>query len=317
MKNNPENHGKKTAWIIIIIVLIVLGLMSVLIAGIIGMFLGISGPDESPAIGNVAVIAVEGQLLTSSTSSLTSKAAISSDIVKLIEKAAKDSGVKAIVLAVNSPGGSAVASDEISEAVRAAALKNKTTVAWIRDIGTSGAYWVASSTEHIIAHPASFTGSIGVISSYVEVDKLMNDYNVTYRRLVAGKYKDIGTPFKEMTPEEYAIFQQSLDEMHALFINKVAENRKLSPESVRAIATGQFYTGMKAKELGLVDELGGKKEVENYLKAKLKTDIKFAEFKKPKTFFERLADSFSEHGFQVGMGLAQGIKEENNIKVQI
>ncbi|MBI3883795.1 MAG: signal peptide peptidase SppA [Sphingobacteriales bacterium] len=166
---------------------------------------------------------------------------------------------------INSPGGSAVASEEIANAVKKA---NKTTVAWIREIGTSGAYWVASSSGHIVANRVSITGSIGVIASYLEFPGLLEHYNITYQRLVSGKYKDIGSPFKEMTPEEKAIFQQNLDTIRDYFVSEVAKNREMSKKDVDKIANGVFYLGAQAKELGLIDELGGKDEAINYIEKK-------------------------------------------------
>lgn len=308
-----QKQPSRTPWLTIILVLVVLSIFSVIIAGAIGLFLGV-GSTETVKIGNVAVIPVEGPIVTTSGAGLGKREVVSDDIIRLIEKAEKDTTIKAIVFAINSPGGSPVASDEIAAAIK---TTNKTSVGWIRDLGASGAFWIATATDHVIANPASFTGSIGVIGSYLEFGNFLSDYNVTYRRLTAGKYKDMGSPFKTMTPEEQALFQQSLDELHTGFINAVAENRKLSPDVVRNLATGQFYTGLQAKNLGLVDELGGRKEVVAYLKQQLKTDITLVPFKKPKSFFERLAESFSNTGFSVGQGIGEGLKGEADTKVMV
>lgn len=309
-----QKQPSRTPWLTIILVLVVLSIFSVIIAGGIGLFLGAGSAAETVKIGNVAVIPVEGPIVTTPSAGLGKREVISDDIIRLIEKAEKDTTIKAIVFAINSPGGSPVASDEIAAAIK---TTNKTSVGWIRDLGASGAFWIATATDHVIANPASFTGSIGVIGSYLEFGNFLSDYNVTYRRLTAGKYKDMGSPFKTMTPEEQALFQQSLDELHTGFINAVAENRKLSPETVRNLATGQFYTGLQAKNLGLVDELGGRKEVVAYLKQQLKTDITLVPFKKPKSFFERLAESFSNTGFSVGQGIGESLKGEADTKVTV
>lgn len=309
-----QKQSSRTPWLTIILVLVVLSIFSVIIAGAIGLFLGVGSASESVKIGNVAVIPVEGPIVTTQSTGLGQRESVSDDVIALIEKAKKDASIKAIVFAINSPGGSPVASDEIATAITSA---NKTTVAWIRDLGASGAFWIATATDHIVANPASFTGSIGVIGSYLEFGNFLADYNVTYRRLTAGKYKDMGSPFKTMTPEEQQLFQQSLDELHTGFINAVAENRKLPAETVRTLATGQFYTGLQAKKLGLVDELGGKKEVEAYLKQQLKTDITFVPFKKPKSFFERIAESFSNTGFSVGQGIGASLKDETDVKATV
>ncbi len=307
-----KQQSSRAPWLTIIVVLVLLGFFSVLIAGVMGVFLGVS--TDPVKTGNVAVIPVEGVLMTTKAPGFQTKGAISGSIVKLIEKAGKDKNIKAVVLAINTPGGSAVASDEIGEAIDDL---NKTSIAWIRDMGTSGGYWVASATDHIIAHPASFTGSIGVIGSYLEFGDLLDDHNVTYRRLVAGRLKDMGTPFKTMTPEEQAVFQQSLDELHGVFIDEIAGNRDMEPGQVRQLATGQFYTGLQAHKHGLVDELGSRKAVKAYVKEAIGEEPKFVTYTKPKSFIERLADGFSDHGFQLGRGFASGMKEEQNMLAKI
>jgi len=310
--HQEKSSSPRWAWITVIIILAVLGLLSMLIAGVIGIFVGAGSSSSSiekvNGVGNVAVIKVEGPIVSTSVPSFGgARAAVSEDIVKLIEKASKDNGIKAIVLAINTPGGSAVASDEISSALNEV---KKPTVAWIKDIGTSGGYWVASSTDYIVAHPASITASIGVIGSYLEFAGFLEDYNVTYRRLVSGKYKDMGHPFKQMTEEEEMIFQQTLDDLHELFIEHVAEGRSMPAESVRTLATGAFMSGKKAYELGLVDQLGGQKEVKAYLQQKLNSTVDFVQYRQPKTFFQTLVEGFSESGFQVGRGIGSSLVEQ-------
>ena len=141
----------------ILAILMILGF----IASVFLSFLGSGGVGSLTA--NVAIIPIEGVITADSSSSFFDKSLSSQDIVELIEKADKNPQIKAIILEINSPGGSAVASEEIADAVK---KTNKTTVAWIREVGASGAYWVASSTDHIVASKASITGSIGVIASF-------------------------------------------------------------------------------------------------------------------------------------------------------
>ena len=165
--------------------------------------------------------------------------------------------IKAILFEINSPGGTAVASEEIVNAVK---KSKKYKVAWIRDQGASGAYWIASAADKIVASPLSITGSIGVLGSYLEFSGLLTRYNITYERMVGGKYKDLGTPYRELTDEERILFQRSIDELHDYFMQDVAKNRDIPENKIREIATGMFYTGKQAKELNLVDVLGGKEE---------------------------------------------------------
>src|SRR3989338_9125423 len=177
---------------------IILGLM--VLSFILAIFLSLFIEEDFENIdGNVAVIEIKGIILAEDADFLFDDGASSTDIAKLIRKANENERIKAIIFEINSPGGSAVASDEIANEIKKV---NKTTVAWIREVGASGGYWVASSTGHIIANRMSITGSIGVIGSYLEFAGLLDKYNVTYRRMALGKYKDMGSPFKEQTQEE-------------------------------------------------------------------------------------------------------------------
>src|SRR3989338_9701266 len=221
----PDSNFRWGYAVFVIILLAVLGFIAV---GIISLFAGVGVESLG---GNVALIPIEGEITGSRDSGLLfgSAVAASPDIIEMIEKADKNPSIKAIIFEINSPGGSAVASQEIADAV---AKTNKTKVAWIREVGASGAYWIASSSDYVVANRASITGSIGVIASYLEFGGFLERYNITYRRLVAGKYKDIGSPLKEMTQEEQAYLQASLDEMKDYFVSEVAKNRNMSKKEV-------------------------------------------------------------------------------------
>lgn len=216
---------------------------------VLGVFISlIAAPLPS---GNIAIITVEGTISGGSYRYMS--VASSPAIVDLIEKAEKNDEIKAIVVEINSGGGSPVGSDEIAMAVKRA---EKPTVAVIREVGASGAYWIASAADKIYANRMSITGSIGVIGDYLEFARLLEDYNITYRMFKSGKYKAMGSPFKEMTGEEADIFQKNVDKIHNFFVEAVAENRNMPEEDVRQIATGEIFLGVEAKEIGLVDELG-------------------------------------------------------------
>ncbi|MBI4983237.1 S49 family peptidase [Candidatus Woesearchaeota archaeon] len=141
--------------------------------------------------GNVALIKIEGVITSDGSSYLGSATVSSPEIINFIQEADQDPKIKAILLEINSPGGSPVASDEIGTAVKRA---KKPTIAVIREVGASGGYWIASAADHIIANRMSITGSIGVYSSYLEFSGLMEKYGIGYERLVAGEHKDTGFP---------------------------------------------------------------------------------------------------------------------------
>ncbi len=271
---------------------------------VIGTFI----PTEL-ATGNVAVIPIEGMIQTEDGSSFM-PGTKSETIVNLIDDALKNDKIKAILLEINSPGGTPVATDEIATAVKEA---NKTTVAVIRESGASGAFWIATAADKIFANRMSVTGSIGVQASRLEFTGLIADYNVTYRKLTAGRLKDAGSIYRNMTPEEQQLFQNILDKLHNEFIKTVAENRHLSEEHVRNLATGFVYLGSEAKELGLVDELGGKKEALKYIEKTLNITAEPVEYSEHKTFFQELTGLTSENFYQIGRGLGSVFSTETKV----
>ncbi len=297
-----DSQNNNFRWGYAVFVLVLLAILGFIVAIIFSFF---SGTDVGSIGGNVALIPIHGEILsTEDSSTIFSDIASSQDIVEMIEKADKNSNIRAIILDINSPGGSAVASEEIAEAVK---KTNKTTVAWIHEVGASGAYWVASSSNYIVANRASITGSIGVIASYLEFPGFLGRYNITYRRLVAGKYKDIGSPFKEMTEEEKTVFQKTLDDLRDYFVSEVAKNRNMNKKDVDKIANGLFYIGSQAKDFGLVDELGGKEEVIRYIEKREGIQADIVEYKKSKSLFDVLSKVMGQQSFNVGQGIGNAL----------
>jgi protease-4 len=206
-----------------------------------------------PARNTIAVIPIEGAILSDfSSSPFSEKTASAKEILDFLDKANQDKSVKGIILEINSPGGSALASKEVVDKVKSI---EKPIVSWIREVGASGAYWIASASDSIIADELSITGSIGVISSYLEFSGLMDEYGVKYEQLTTGRYKDIQSPYKELTLEEKDILMQKLKIIHKTFADDVSKNRK---RDITGLDTGLFYLGKEALDLGLIDSLGGK-----------------------------------------------------------
>ncbi|MBW2984978.1 signal peptide peptidase SppA [Candidatus Woesearchaeota archaeon] len=306
-----KKEETKKPWGLIIFVLVILFLLSMLFAGIISVSTEL---DVELLAGNVALIPVKGVIRADGAGSWGEQTASSTDIVDFIEKANKNPNIKAIILDINSPGGSAVASEEIANAVKEA---NKTTVALIREVGASGAYWIASAADKIVANRMSVTGSIGVFSSYLEFAGFLSDHNVTYQRLVSGKYKDTGSPFKELTEEERGLLQNKLDRIHIYFIERVAENRGLSTEQVESLATGMYYLGIEAKELGLIDVLGGREEAIELIEKELNITAELAKYERKKTWLDVLGEVISQGSFHLGRGISSGLfkTETDNLAV--
>ncbi|MBN1544814.1 signal peptide peptidase SppA [Candidatus Woesearchaeota archaeon] len=307
-KTETPQINVRGRWAVVIIVLLFLALTSFITALIVGIFVSTS-VDES---GNVAHIKITGPIVADADSGLFSGgAADSTEITRLIEKADGNPGVKAILFEINSPGGTAVASYEIAAAIK---KTNKTTAAWMREAGASGAYWAATATDHIVANPMTITGSIGVIASYIEWGGTLERYNASYRRLVSGEYKDLGSPFKPMTPGEEEMMQKNLDIIRQVFVDDVAKNRKLPQETVDEVADGRFYLGVQAKELGLVDELGGKDEAVAWIEKKEGIEAELAEYRKPKTLAEVLTGVFAGNSFELGRGIGKTFLDAKVVK---
>ncbi len=255
--------------------------------------------------GNVAIIPIKGVITTGDgvTGLFEDTGTPSEKIVEWIKEAQDSEKTKAILLEIDSPGGSPVATEEIATAVKNA---NKTVIAIIRESGTSGAYWVASAADYIFASKMSITGSIGVVGSRLEFAGLLKDYNVTYRRLVSGQYKDAGTRWKEMTPEEEKLFQVVLDQVHEDFVSAVAQNRNMPVDKVKELAHGFIFTGAQAKENGLIDAIGNKEDAIKYIESELNITVKTYEFKPSKSFFEELLGMSSQHiGYGIGTAFTQ------------
>tara|TARA_Y100000310_G_scaffold339022_1_gene430401 strand:- start:27806 stop:28762 length:957 start_codon:yes stop_codon:yes gene_type:complete len=312
-KEVPRDNRIGREWLLVLVVLVILAFISMFIAGIISTVLNSGGVPTMT--GNAAVIPIKGAIMVErSALSFGEEMTTSSAIIKMIDRAEKDVNVKAIVFEINSPGGSAVASEEIANRVKKI---KKPTVAWIREIGTSGAYWVASATNHIVANRMSITGSIGVISSYLDFSGFLGDHNVSYQRLVSGEYKDIGSPLKPLTPMEERLFKERLDMIHDYFIEAVAVNRNMGNEEVIELSTGLFYLGTQAKDLNLIDELGNKDEVKAYLEKRLGASIELVSFATEKSFLEMLGSVFSKNSFYVGRGIGYSFSNnmENGLKI--
>ncbi|MBI2672004.1 signal peptide peptidase SppA [Candidatus Woesearchaeota archaeon] len=235
---------------------------------------------------------------------------LSTDAVDYLTKAESDSTVKAIILEVNSPGGSVIGSKEIAEKVKG---MKKPVVAWVREVGASGAYWIASASDAIVADPLSITGSIGVIGSYLEFEKLFDKYGITYERLVTGKYKDLGSAYKGLNDEERNLLQGKLDLIHKAFVEDVSKNRGRNLEKY---ATGEFFLGSEAYKLGLIDYLGSKETAINVSKELAKIEkAKIVTFKTKKGLFDSVDKYFTKYSYFFGLGISGGFLAKEKFEI--
>jgi protease IV len=202
--------------------------------------------------------------------------------------------VKAIVLRVNSPGGSAVASDIIQREVKLA-QKVKPVIVSMGDVAASGGYWISTYADRIFAEPNTITGSIGVIGINFNYQKLANTNGITWDTVKTSKLADSVTIARPRTPQELAISQQLVDNIYNDFITKVSESRKLPKEKVSQIAQGRVWSGIDAKKVGLVDELGGLNQAIAYAakKAKLGDDWELEEYPDVEGWEEKLLEQLA------------------------
>lgn len=181
----------------------------------------------------------------------------SQQTAKRIKTMAAKKEVKAIVLDINSPGGSVGAVQEIYSAVlKARAEHKKPFIARFGEVSASGGYYVAAACDQIIAHPGTITGSIGVIFSVSNVEGLMGKIGYKSEAIKSGKFKDIGSMTRPMSAEERKLLQAMIDDSYDQFVTAVAQGRKMDPELVKTLADGRIYTGRQALENKLVDKLG-------------------------------------------------------------
>jgi protease IV len=188
----------------------------------------------------------------------------SDSLVRILDRVSRDDGVKAIVIRVNSPGGSAAASQEIYKAVKEAKKHGKLIVVSMGDVAASGGYYVSAPADVIFADPATLTGSIGVIASFLNYQGLFEKLGLSETTIKSVEHKDIGSPYREMTQAEKEILQKAIDGVHEQFIRDVAEGRGIKLKDVVKIADGSVYTGEQAIEIKLVDKLGGLQDAIEY-----------------------------------------------------
>lgn len=240
------------------------------VAGVVAFFGGLIifiGSLLSANYCNVAVVDLHDILLTHAQVEAPLwgeplMGASSEYIVRRIEETIEDEDMIALVLDIDSPGGLPVAAQEVARAVQSMPIP---TVAIIRSLGASAAYWAATGADKIYASELSMVGSIGVTGSYTDAAEYNENEGYTFNELSSGQFKDMGNPNKPLTEEERALLERDLSIMYDVFVDAVVENRGLERNTVLELADGSVVLGKMAREQGLVDEIGGYPEVYEYL----------------------------------------------------
>jgi protease-4 len=234
----------------ILIYIFTIFLLLAIIAGSLYFIMG--GKDLGMSNGRVEVIYVQGIMMTGSIPTGFG-VATSEEITQSLKDANEDNNVKAIVLRINSPGGSPVAAEEIVSAMKKI---DKPIVISMGDVAASAAYYISAPADKILANPDTLTGSIGVIWEFQNRSKFYDKDGTSFYIAKSGELKDMGGDWRGLTDEEKQYADQVISEAYSRFVQEVADDRNLSLSKVKDLADGRIYTGAKAKELGLVDELG-------------------------------------------------------------
>ncbi|ACF14025.1 signal peptide peptidase SppA, 67K type [Chloroherpeton thalassium ATCC 35110] len=247
--------------------------------------LHLDGGEKIAVINLTGVI--EGEMSSASSDGKGGTAAL----LQSIEAVGKDESIKAMILRVDSPGGSGLASDKIlSELILA--QKQKPLVVSMSGTAASGGYWVSLNANKIVAGENTVTGSIGVLAAKPYIKELQEKIGLERNVLVRGKFADAFNFFDELSPETYAKFDRFIGDFYEEFVEKVAEGRNMTPEAVRKIAQGRVWTGKRAKEIGLVDELGGLQTAVEVAKSLAGIDsasmVTLVRYPRPKTFWSTI-----------------------------
>ncbi len=257
--------------------------------------------------GKIAIVYAEGDIVDGSGNA--DGVVYGDKTARLLRQIRHDDNIKAVVLRVNSPGGSVSASETIQREVRLI-QKSKPVVVSMGTVAASGGYWISTNTERIFAEPTTITGSIGVFGMYLNLQGLATDkLGLTFDIVKTAHFADANTVARPKTEEELALFQTFVDWVYDQFIGKVADSRKLSRATVQEIAQGRVWSGSEALKLGLVDELGGLSSAIKYAanKAGLGNNFRVTEYPRKKQFAEALAEAFEGRRREQSFGGPMGV----------
>jgi len=250
-------------------------------------------PSENTSKNKIAVIVAQGDIESGKNND---DRIGSDDLAEELRKARLDTNIKAVVLRINSPGGSAMASDVMWREVVLTA-KKKPIVASMSDVAASGGYYLAMGCTKIVAQPNSITGSIGVFGLLFNIkDFLKNKLGITTDGVKTGLFSDIGTPTRDITPYERKAIQQEVNMIYEDFTTKASQGRKMSVAALKKVASGRVWSGIEGKQVGLVDELGGLDKAISLatLEAGIDSSYKVIYLPESKNFLEKIMDDFQK-----------------------
>lgn len=294
-RREPPGAGRRRRWPWVVGGLLALGLLGLAVVSVVVIVaLGSTGGTQAPTVYDeeyvsgqgsekVAVIPVEGAIASSDSSLGGVQPLVTPEgLADALAQAADDSGVRAVVLEVNSPGGGVTASDEMHQSILDfKEQSDKPVVVSMGDTAASGGYYISTAADRIVANETTITGSLGVIVQLNNFQELADKYGYEQVVIKSGPFKDLGNAFRELTPEEREIFQGIVDESYEEFVDVISSGRGIPEDRVREMADGRIYSGEQARGLGLVDSLGGLDEAanaaENLADAKRTTVVRYVQ----------------------------------------
>ena len=282
-----------------------LGVVLVIAAVVVGARFAGRAADAAFPTYSVAEVAVEGPITRDGGGLLPTRpgGVTADDVVEQIEAADADKGAKALLLKLNTPGGEVVPSDDIRLAAEAF---DGPTVAYATDVCASGGYWIASGCDEFWARDLSVVGSIGVLGSLVNAAELTDRLGLSYERFAAGEFKDSGSPLREMTADERDYLQGLIDDYYDRFVDRVTAARDLDDAEVRG-TEARVYLGEEARDIGLVDEIGTREDVEDRLEELLGAPARTEEFAPRRGLSQRLRSGAALVAAAFGAGLARAV----------
>ena len=233
-------------------------------------------------------------------------------MVEYLRKARADNSIKAIVLRVDSPGGSAIASDVIWREV-SLTRNTKPVIASMSDVAASGGYYIAMPAHAIVAEPATLTGSIGVVMLKFVIDGTLKKIGINMEGVTNGRYADLYSPVRAFSPDERARVQEQMQATYDTFVEKAAAGRNTTPERIDAVAQGRVWTGAQAKQIGLVDELGGLERALALAKQRARlapdSEVELVIYPGPKSIYDLVRNPFGASDQANAFGVLLGIRD--------
>ena len=278
-KNNNKELASIKFWLVLLCIVFSCSMLS-------GIYLIINPADNTPQLveeedgdkqsikffkksnskEGAVVVNIRGEISESSDGSAFSSKQNASSIARRIRELADKKEVKALLLDINSPGGTVAAVQDIYNALNYFREQKKPVVALMRDVAASGGFYIAMAADKVVAQPGTMTGSIGVIMQTTNAQELLKKIGVDFNAVKSGQNKDIGAIYKELTPEQKLLLQEMIDETYQQFFEAVRKGRpSMDVNTLRVYADGRVFTGAKAQTLGFIDALGGEEKAKEYL----------------------------------------------------